>query len=101
MSELVETREQLQHLVRDRALAGKTYRNLRVDDFTLEGVDLGGAIFEQSALHAWSVQDSDVIDARFRQVDLRGSSLRGGVIVSTEFADSDLTEVTFDDAIME
>ena len=50
MSEVVESREQLQHLARDGALRGHTYRDLQAAGLRVPAGDFAGATFERCTL---------------------------------------------------
>ena len=64
MSEVVESREQLQHLARDGALRGHTYRDLQATGLRVPAGDFAGSTFERCTLGG-----ADFAGADFSRVD--------------------------------
>jgi uncharacterized protein YjbI with pentapeptide repeats len=97
--EVVESREQLQHLAREGALRARTYRDLHLTGLRLQRPDFGGATFERVTLGAAELEGADLSGATFTQVDLRGAQLSGALVQRASLGDCDLTEAVLRGAV--
>ena len=102
MAEVVESREQLQHLARDGALRGHTYRDLQATGLRVPAGDFAGATFERCTLGG-----ADFDGADFSRVDAARASTCAArswprrCVVRASAADCDLTELGLVGATLE
>jgi uncharacterized protein YjbI with pentapeptide repeats len=101
MSEVIESREQLQHLARDGALRGHTYRDLAATGLRVPGGDFSGATFERCSLGGADFAGGDFSRVTFTRVDLRRAHLADVLVVHATAADCDLTELGLEGALIE
>jgi uncharacterized protein YjbI with pentapeptide repeats len=101
VSEVVESREQLQHLARDRALRGHTYRDLLATGLRVPGGDFADATFERCTLSGADFGGADFSRVSFTRVDLRRAQLAEASLVRATAADCDLTELGLEGALLE
>jgi 2-iminobutanoate/2-iminopropanoate deaminase len=97
----VESREQLQHLARDRALRGHTYRDLQAVGLRVTGGDFTGASFERCTLDEATLETVDFSRTTLKRVTLRRAQLAEATLVRTSAVDCDLTELGLGGAIIE
>ena len=74
MAEVVESREQLQHLARDGALRGHTYRDLQAAGLRVPAGDFADATFERCTLGGADLAGADLSRVTLTRVDFRGRS---------------------------
>lgn len=101
MSEVVESREQLQHLARDGALRGNTYRDLQATGLRVPAGDFSGATFERCTLGGADFAGADLSRVTLLRVDLRRAHLADAVMVRGSAADCDVTELGLEGALVE
>ncbi len=101
MSEVVESREQLQHLARDGALRGNTYRDLAANGLRVPAGDFAGATFERCTLGGADFHGGDFSRVTWTRVDLRRGQLADALVVRHSAADCDLTELGLRGATLE
>lgn len=101
MGELVESREQLQHLVRDQSLRGHTYRDVTATGLRAPGGDFAGATFERCTLGGADFGGGDFSRVTWTRTDLRRAQLAEALWCRGSAADCDLTELGLGAATVE
>ena len=81
MAEVVESREQLQHLARDGALRGHTYRDLQATGLRVPAGDFAGATFERCTLGGADFGGADFSRVTLTRVDFRRAQMAEALVV--------------------
>ncbi len=97
----VESREQLQHLARDGALRGHTYRDLQAPGLRVSGGDFSGATFERCTLDGAALESVDFSRTTLSRVTLRRAQLAEATMLRASAVDCDLTELGLGGALVE
>ena len=72
---VVESMEQLQHLARDGALRGHSYRDLQAPGLRVSSADFSGATFERCTLDGATLETVDFSRTTLKRVTLRRAQL--------------------------
>lgn len=90
---VVQSRVQLERLVADDELAGRTIAGFAAPNVLLRGVDLDGVTVERLDLRAADADESRLERAVLKQCDLRTSSWKGALWHRVQAVDCDMTEL--------
>jgi uncharacterized protein YjbI with pentapeptide repeats len=95
---VVQSRVQLERLVADDELAGRTISGFAAPSVGLRGIDLDGVTLERLDLRGADGDDSRLERAELKLSDLRTSQWRGALWHRVRAKDCDLTELDFTSA---
>ncbi len=90
---VVQSRRQLERLVADDELAGRTIQGFAAPGLLMRAVDLDSVVLERVDLQDADGEDARLEHADLRQCDLRRSRWCGGLWNRVKAVDSDLTQI--------